>query len=47
MIISKDVLYKNLSNILKADVVEMNLTSKNVKIFMHSKNKKVNIKSLN
>ena len=47
MIISKDVLYKNLSNILKADVVEMNLTSKNIKIFMHSKNKKVNIKSLN
>ena len=47
MIISKDVFYKNLSNILKADVVEMNLTSKNVKIFMHSKNKKVNIKSLN
>ena len=44
---TKDVLYKNLSNILKADVVEMNLTSKNVKIFMHSKNKKVNIKSLN
>ena len=47
MIISKDVFYKNLSNILKADVVEMNLTSKNIKIFMHSKNKKVNIKSLN
>ena len=47
MIISKDVIYENLSNILKADVIEMNLTSKNIKIFMHSKNKKVNIKSLN
>tara|TARA_B100002019_G_scaffold276031_1_gene274473 strand:+ start:1550 stop:2134 length:585 start_codon:yes stop_codon:yes gene_type:complete len=47
MIISKNVIYKNLSNILKADVVEMNLTSKNVKIFMHSNNKKVNVKSLN
>ena len=47
MIISKDVFYENLSNILKADVIEMNLTSKNIKIFMHSKNKKVNIKSLN
>ena len=47
MIISKDVIYENLSNILKADVIEMNLTSKNIKIFMNSKNKKVNIKSLN
>ena len=47
MIISKNVIYKNLSNILKADVVEMNLTSKNIKIFMHSNNKKVNVKSLN
>ena len=47
MIISKDVIYENLSNILKADVIEMNLTSKNIKIFMHSKNKKVNVKSLN
>ena len=47
MIISKKVIYKNLSNILKADVIEMNLTSKNIKIFMHSNNKKVNVKSLN
>ncbi len=47
MIISKDVIYENLSNMLKADVIEMNLTSKNIKIFMHSKNKKVNVKSLN
>ena len=47
MIISKDVIYENLSNILKADVIEMDLTSKNIKIFMHSKNEKVNVKSLN
>ena len=47
MIVSKNVIYRNLSNILKADVVEMNLTSKNIKIFMHSINKKVNVKSLN
>ena len=47
MIISKNVTYKNITNVLKADVIEMNLTSKNIKIFMHSKNKKVNIKSLN
>ena len=47
MIISKDVIYENLSNILKADVIQMNLTSKDIKIFMHSKDKKVNVKSLN
>ncbi len=47
MIISKNVTYKNITNVLKADVIEMNLTSKNIKIFMHSKNKKVNVKSLN
>ncbi len=47
MIISKNVVYKNVNNLLKADVMEMNLTSKNVKIFMHEKNKKVNVKSLN
>ena len=46
MIISKNVIYKNINNILKSDVMEMNLTSKNVKIFMHSKNKKVNVQSL-
>ena len=47
MIISNNVTYKNITNVLNADVIEMNLTSKDVKIFMHSKNKKVNVKSLN
>ena len=35
----------NLENILKADVVEINLKTKDSKIFMYEKNKKVNIKS--
>ena len=45
MIISKNVVYTNLENILKADVIEMNIDTKDTKIFMHKNNKKVNIKS--
>ena len=45
MIISRKVVYTNLENILKADVVEINVTTKDTKIFMYKDNKKVNIKS--
>ena len=45
MIISKNVIYKNLDNILKADVVEIEVDTKNTKIFMHNIEKKVNIQS--
>ena len=45
MIISRNVIYTNLENILKADVIEMNIKTKDAKIFMHKNNKKVNIKS--
>ena len=45
MIISKNVIYTNLENILKADVIEMNIDTKDTKIFMHKNNQKVNIKS--
>ena len=47
MIISKKVTYNNINNTLKADVIEMNLKTKDTKIFMYETNKKVNIKSLN
>ena len=47
MIISKDVIYTNINNILKADVIEMDIKTKDTKIFMHEENKKVNIKSKN
>ena len=47
MIVTKDIVYTNINNILKADVMEMNLTTKDVKIFMHSENNKVNIKNIN
>ena len=46
MIISKKVVYTNLENILKADVIEINVTTKDTKIFMYKDNQKVNIKSI-
>ena len=45
MIISRNVVYTNLANILKADVMEINISNKNTKIFMFKDNKKVNIRS--
>ena len=47
MLISKDVVYNNLDNILKADAVEINLSTKDTKIFMYEEKKNVNIKSKN
>ena len=47
LIISKDVVYTNLTNVLKADVVEIDTITKNTKIFMHNNREKVRIESLN
>ena len=47
MIISKKVIFTNLDNILKADVIEIDIKNKDTKIFMYEKEKKVNIKSRN
>ena len=47
MIISKNVVFINEENILKADVIEINITSKDTKIFMYENDKKVNIKNKN
>jgi len=47
MIISKDVIYTNLNKSLEADVIEINLRTKDTKIFMHEQKKKVNVKSKN
>ena len=47
LIMSKDVIYKNPKNILTADVVEMNIKTKDTKIYMHDSKKKVKIKSKN
>ena len=46
MIISKEVIYTNPENILKADVIKVNIETKDTVIYMHEENKKVNIKSI-
>ena len=46
LLVSKRVVYTNLENILKADAIEMNIKTKDTKIFMYEE-KKVNIKSKN
>ena len=45
MFISNNVIYTNVDNTLNADVVEMNIKTKDTKISMYDTNKKVNIKS--
>ena len=47
MVISRNIVYTNLENILLADVLEMNIQTKDTKIFMYESKKKVNIKSKN
>ena len=45
LIISKNVVYLNQKNLLRADVVEINISTKDTKIFMYEEEKKVKIKS--
>ena len=45
LIISKNVTYSNQNSSLKADAVEIDIKTKNSKIFMYEKKKKVKIKS--
>ena len=45
MIISKNVTFANHKNILKADVIEVDIETKDTKIFMYENTKKVNIKN--
>ena len=47
MIISRDVVLENNESILQADVMEVNIKTRDIKIFMYEENKKINIKSLN
>ena len=44
---SKNIVYTNLKNILKADVIEIDLKTKDTKIYMYENNKKVKIQSRN
>ena len=45
LIMSKNVIYTNPNNILKADVVELNTITKDTKIFMYNAAEKVEVKS--
>jgi LPS export ABC transporter protein LptC len=45
MIMSNEIVYTNSNNILKADAIEMNLDTKDTKIYMLEDNKKINIKN--
>jgi len=47
MIVSKDVIIKNNKNSLSADVIEIDIKTKDLKIFMYEEDKKVNFKTLN
>ncbi|MDC3186038.1 LPS export ABC transporter periplasmic protein LptC [Candidatus Pelagibacter sp.] len=46
MLISKDVKFTDLEKVLKADVIEMNIKTKDTKIYMLENKKKINIKSI-
>jgi len=43
IIISKDVVFNNNSNVLKTDVIEIDIDTKNTKFYMYEKDKKVSI----
>jgi len=45
--VSNDIIYKNLNIKLQADKVEIDLITKNSKIFMYDKSDKINIVSMN
>ena len=47
LIVSKNVIYKNSENILFADVIKMNTTTKDINIIMHNSEDKVLVQSLN
>ena len=43
VIISKNVIFKNNSSILKTDVIEIDIDTKNIKFYMNEKDKKVSM----
>ena len=46
LIVSRNVVYKNLENTMKADVIELDTTTKNTKIFMYNSNEQVNVTNI-
>ncbi len=47
MIVSRNVILETNKNFLQADVIEVNIETKDIKIFMYEENKKINIRSIN
>ena len=43
LIVSRNVVYKNLNNTMKADVIEFDTTTKDTKIFMYNSDEQVNV----
>ena len=46
LIVSRNVVYKNIENTMKADVIELNTTTKDTKIFMYNSNEQVNVTNI-
>ncbi len=45
MLVSRDVILKNNKNSLQADVIEMDIEKRDIKIFMYEDSKKINIRT--
>jgi lipopolysaccharide export system protein LptA len=45
IIVSKNIIFTNEENVLKADVIEIDIKTKDAKIFMYEESKQVNIKN--
>ena len=46
LIVSRNVIYKNLENTMKADVIELDTTTRDTKIFMYNSNEQVNVTNI-
>ncbi|MDC0983853.1 LPS export ABC transporter periplasmic protein LptC [Candidatus Pelagibacter sp.] len=46
LIVSRNVVYKNLENTMRADVIELDTTTKDTKIFMYNSDKQVNVTNI-
>ena len=44
--VSRNVVYKNLENTMKADVIELDTTTKDTKIFMYNSDEQVNVTNI-
>ena len=46
LIVTRNVVYKNLENTMKADVIELDTTTKDTKIFMYNSDEQVNVTNI-